>query len=72
MSRRVLHKSFIVNRGAKGTVNAEDSESEGEENERLAVDLDWRQPCTLCGRTYPHVHKRAVRASNLCEDELTD
>jgi hypothetical protein len=35
--------------------NSEGSEGRGE------VEDEWHVPCTLCGRAYPHEHKRAVR-----------
>ena len=70
LSTRILHKS--IKAGLLGAAGAAESESEGEESDRVAVELDWRQPCMLCGRTYPHQHKRAVRTSSLCDGELSD
>lgn len=72
-SMNILHRSIKASSfGGKSTADAVESESEGEESERVAVELDWRQPCRICGRTYPHEHKRAVRASSLGDGELSD
>ena len=70
ISMKILHKS--IKTGITGPSAAVESESEEDESERVAVELDWRLPCTICGRTYPHEHKRAVRASSLCDGELSD
>lgn len=71
-SMRVLRRAIQTGfRGVNSTTDV-GSESEGEEIERVAVELDWRQPCTICGRTYAHEHKQAVRASSLCDGELSD
>lgn len=71
-SMRILHKQAKVGSCGANATSAADSESECEESERVAVELDWRQPCTICGRTYPHEHKRAVRASSVADSEESD
>ncbi|CAL8469812.1 g9354 [Coccomyxa elongata] len=43
-----------------------DSESEGEE-------MDWQDPCAVCGRRYYHEHVRSISKGNVhCEDADTD
>lgn len=55
-----------------GPASAAAADSSDEEGGAVEEGDEWATPCALCGRTYPHTHKRAVRQGGAVGDTGSD